>query len=50
MDSRYSKYEFSYIKPRRVKLPFIHDSSAEETFNGVHEHTHGEHDPKFRIP
>ena len=31
VEQRYTKYEYNYIKPKRVKIPLIHDTKAEET-------------------
>jgi len=40
IDIRYSKYEFGYIKPQKVKLPKMHDSTVEATFNGTRPSKH----------
>ena len=33
IDKRYSKYEFNYIKPQRVKIPKYNDVSASKELN-----------------
>tara|TARA_B110000285_G_scaffold217218_1_gene265332 strand:+ start:2187 stop:2306 length:120 start_codon:yes stop_codon:yes gene_type:complete len=31
INTRYSKLEFEYVKPMKIKIPYVHESAAEKT-------------------